>query len=79
MIERGPWIVQLNQQWTGLFTPTNWTDFTVIHIEGEHDEAFGNVNFTLALLGLHLFVRYTYDDDSEGHRRVEESMREMGL
>lgn len=73
------WIFQPRQQWSGLFTSTNWTDFTLIHLEIEHDPLFGNWNGEIALLGLCLFWRYTYDDNTEGYRRVKASAREAGL
>ena len=73
------WIFEFRQQWTGLFTPTNWTDFTFVHLEIEHDQMLGNWNGTIALLGFSLFWRYTYDDQTKACQDMRASLRDMGI
>lgn len=56
------WFCTVYQQWTGLFTKSNWYDFTLIRIEGEYAPYSDRWEFTFGLLGVNLNVQYVYAD-----------------
>ncbi len=47
--------------WSGIFRPRehNWIDFDFIRVAAEYDRRFGNVEWHIAILGLH--VRGTHN------------------
>ena len=40
--------------WVNPFAGYNWIDFAVVHVSGEFDNRFGNIEFHVALLGFHV-------------------------
>lgn len=49
-------------QWVDLFRGTNWTDFTFINLEVEHDSYARMDELTFALLGFCFTVLYRWDN-----------------
>lgn len=49
-------ILWFRSDWINPFRPEayNWIDFALIHISGEYDRRFGNIEFHVALLGFHV-------------------------
>lgn len=55
-------------------THYNWIDFAVIHLSGEYDNRFGNIEFHAALLGFHIGGQWKV---GAGDEDLQESLRRM--
>ena len=68
------WFFDFYQQWSGIFRPGNWVDFTLIDIQGEWSPYKGSCEFSAGLLGFYLRITYVYDSaaDREALQRAEE-------
>ena len=60
IFERGNWMLDANQQWTDLFEPCNWYDFTVIRIDIENDKCMGAWEASFWLLGFGVRIRWNH-------------------
>ena len=70
------WFFDFWEQWSGIFRPGNWVDFTLIDITGEWSPYKGSCEFSAGLLGFHLRITYVYDNaaDREALRMAEEML-----
>lgn len=49
-------------QWPGLFSDTNWTDFTFVEVSCEHEAQLGGFEVALGLLGITIRITLVYDE-----------------
>ena len=64
--------------WVNPFAGYNWLDFTLIHASGEYDCRFGNLEFHVALLGLHFGgTWHVADGDLELQARLKEMLADI--
>lgn len=64
---RSDWVNPFNREY-------NWIDFALIHVSGEYDCRFGNVEFHVALAGFHLGGQWKVAD---GDLELQASIRQM--
>lgn len=69
------WFFDFYEQWSGLFPPRNWVDFTLIDIGGEYSPYKRSCEFSAALLGFRLTVTYVYNTAFQ--RKLEKMMDEI--
>lgn len=68
-----------NSDWVNPFAPGyNWLDFTLVLISGEYDCRFGNIEFHVALFGLHFGGQWKVSDgDLELQAELRQMMRDI--
>ena len=68
------WFFDFYQQWSGIFRPGNWVDFTLIDIQGEWSPYKGSCEFSVGLLGFYFRVTYVFNSaaDREALRKANE-------
>jgi hypothetical protein len=54
------WFVDWYNQWPGLFSDSNWYDFTVVHLTGEYAPYKSCVEVQIGLLGFCVTITYVY-------------------